>query len=98
MLVDSGSSHCFINEQIAAQLLNWHQLHKPVQVQVANGNIIYFTHELHKQIWGIQEQTFFNSFKVVPLGSNDIILGMDWFENHSLMQVHWSSKWLRKVL
>lgn len=32
MLVDSGSSHCFINEQLASQVSSWQPLPNPVQV------------------------------------------------------------------
>jgi hypothetical protein len=32
--------------------------------------------------------------KVLPLAHFDIILGMDWLEAYSPMQVHWKHKWL----
>ena len=34
------------------------------------------------------------NLKILPLKCYDIIIGMDWLENHSPMQVHWSEKWI----
>ena len=31
---------------------------------------------------------------MLPLGNFDAILGMDWLEAYSPMQVHWALKWL----
>lgn len=46
VLVDSGRTHNFISEQLAAHLPNWKALAQPVQVKVANGNILLCTHEI----------------------------------------------------
>lgn len=50
MLVDSGSSHSFINDQLALQFKPWQKLKNPVQVQVANGERLACTHELPDQL------------------------------------------------
>jgi hypothetical protein len=34
------------------------------------------------------------NLKVLPLHCYDIILGIDWLEQHSPMEVHWKLKWL----
>jgi len=64
-------------------------------VKVANGNLLECTHELPEQLWNIQGITFKNSFKIIPLGCYDVILGMDWLESISSMQIHWAKKWLQ---
>jgi len=64
-------------------------------VKVANGNLLECTHELLEQLWNIQGITFKNSFKIIPLGCYDVILGMDWLESISPMQIHWAEKWLQ---
>jgi hypothetical protein len=33
--------------------------------------------------------------KIIPLKGYDVILGMDWLETHSPMEVHWADKWLQ---
>lgn len=34
------------------------------------------------------------SLKILPLKCYDVILGMDWLELYSPMEVHWKSKWM----
>jgi hypothetical protein len=77
MLVDSGSTNSFISEQLAKSIPGWTALKQPIQVRVANGNIIHCTHQLKQQVWGICGHTFSTTFKIIPLGSYDIILDMD---------------------
>jgi hypothetical protein len=33
--------------------------------------------------------------KVLPLFSYDMILGLDWLEAHSPMEIHWAQKWIQ---
>jgi hypothetical protein len=95
MLVDSGSNHSFITEYLAVKFQPWKKLSNAVQVQVANGAKIVCTRELPNQIWGIQGQSFFTTFKILPLGSYDIILDMDWLSSLSPMEIHWDQRWLK---
>jgi len=37
---------------------------------------------------------FVVDLKILPLKCYDIILGMDWLEMHSPMEIHWQEKWL----
>ncbi|XP_062203827.1 uncharacterized protein LOC133906051 [Phragmites australis] len=94
MLVDSGSSHCFISEQLASGIPGWKELETPMRVKVANGGLLLCTHELPGQTWGVQGHTFCSPFKILPLNCYDIILGMDWLEANSPMEVHWLDKWM----
>lgn len=95
MLLDSRSSHCFIDQQTTDRLDGWQTLDQPIKVRMANGNEIPCTHELPNTIWGLQGHSFQSSFKVIPLGCYDIILGIDWLAKHSPMQIHWAKKWLQ---
>jgi hypothetical protein len=38
--------------------------------------------------------TFTADLRVLPLHSYDMILGIDWLEQHSPMHVHWKQKWM----
>jgi len=31
---------------------------------------------------------------VLPLGTFDVVIGMDWLSAHSPMQIHWQEKWM----
>lgn len=95
MLVDSGSTNCFISEELASRIQGKMALSNSVLVEFANGSLIECTHELPDQLWNIQGITFKNSFKIIPLGCYDVVLGMDWLENNSPMHIHWAEKWLQ---
>lgn len=62
---------------------------------MTNGNFLECTHEIPDQMWHIQGLTFKNTFKILPLGCYDVILGMDWLESNSPMHVHWAEKWFQ---
>lgn len=47
------------------------------------------TQEVSGCSWYTQGHTFSTSFKVLPLGAYDVILGMDWLEYHSPMLIDW---------
>lgn len=87
ILVDSGSSHNFISEQMAAALPNWKALDQVMKVKVADGAILHCTHELVDCPWIVQGVTFRTTFKILPLKCYDAILGMDWLVQHSPMQI-----------
>lgn len=93
LLVDSGSSHNFISEQLAALLPNWKPLQSPMQVKVADGGILYCTHEITDCPWLVQGNSFQTTFKILPLKCYDAILGMNWLEKHSPMNMQWAEKW-----
>jgi hypothetical protein len=95
MLIDSGSTHSFICDQLAQGISPWFPLKQPVKVQVANGELITCTHELKNQLWGIQGYTFSSTLKIIPLKGYDIILGMDWLSQYSPMEIHWVERWIK---
>lgn len=45
--------------------------------------------------WWTQGHTFTTNARILPLGSYDLILGMDWLEQHSPMWVDWKRRKLR---
>lgn len=97
MLVDSGSTRCFISEELGARIQGNKELHNPVSVRVANGNLLQCTHELPNQLWNVQGLTFPNSFKIISLGCYDVVLGMDCLESNSPMNVHWQRNGFRLI-
>lgn len=63
-----------------------------MHVQVANGQLLQCTHHIVACPMWISGHPFQLSLKVLPLNCYDIILGMDWLEQHSPMQVDWKEK------
>lgn len=94
MLVDSGSSASFISEGLASYILDWEELSKPIMVRVADGGVILCTHEIPLCSWKAQGHSFQTTFKVLPLKCYAVILGMDWLESHSPMEVDCAEKWI----
>lgn len=95
MLIDSGSSHSFVDDQVAAHIQPWKPLPQSVRVTVANGGVITCTHELSDQLWEVQDHSFRTTLKIIPLSGYDVKLGMDWLESNSPMEIHWVERWLQ---
>lgn len=94
ILVDSGSSHSFLDSSVARLLPGVSQLPTSVQVQVADGSKLQCTQEIQSAECSVQGYSFHSTLKVVPLGSYDMIIGMDWLEAFSPMKIHWKQKWI----
>lgn len=95
MLVDSGSTHSFISEEMAGKIRGNQKTVQSFRVRVADGGILQCNKEMQNCLWLVQGVSFQNNLKVLPLGSYDVILGMDWLEQHSPMQIDWRAKTLR---
>lgn len=94
VLADSGSSGNFISELMASSMTGWQELPLPIKVRVANGTVLTCTHEIQNcPIW-INGHCFNVNLKILPLQCYDIILGIDWLEDFSPMEVHWKDKWM----
>ncbi|CAO2151592.1 unnamed protein product [Urochloa humidicola] len=94
ILVDSGSSHTFINSQLAQHLVGVLPISSSVNVQVANGQSLKCTSQLLQTEWVMEGYQFKSDLKVISLAAFDMILGLDWLECHSPMKVHWRHKWM----
>lgn len=92
MLVDSGSSHCFVSEEIVRQSTGAQNYLKPVQVRIADGSMLRCTTEVPHCRWDVQGNILFTTFRILPLGGYDAILGIDWLEQHNPMNTHWLKK------
>lgn len=94
ILVDSGSTNSFISEQLVTKLDNTILVPVHIPVKVADGTIIQCSSLLSQATWSVQQCSFTQDLKVLPLSSYDVILGMDWLEQFSPMEVDWKFKWL----
>nr|XP_025875985.1 uncharacterized protein LOC4347143 isoform X1 [Oryza sativa Japonica Group]XP_025875986.1 uncharacterized protein LOC4347143 isoform X1 [Oryza sativa Japonica Group]XP_025875987.1 uncharacterized protein LOC4347143 isoform X1 [Oryza sativa Japonica Group] len=92
MLVDSGSSHSFIDITVAQKLQGIQCLQHVVSVKVADGGVISCSQYIPGCDWWTQGQIFKTDFKVLPLGCYDIILGMDWLVTLGSMNIDWAAK------
>jgi hypothetical protein len=93
ILVDSGSSTSFINQQLADLLLGSQLLPRPCRVNVADGTQHKCNSFLPGCQWSSQGHQFSTDLKILPLGAFDVILGMDWLEQHNP-----NIDWIHKTL
>jgi hypothetical protein len=94
MLLDSGSSTSFISESVAAQLHDVLAQPNTCSVRIAGGGHLCSPATLLNVPWSIGPYQFTSNIRVLPLSAFDMIIGMDWLESFSPMQVHWKHKWL----
>jgi hypothetical protein len=96
ILVDSGSSHCFISEKVAARLKTTPQhIHPEAKVRIANGGILTCDQQLSACTWWSQGHSFTTDLRILALGCYDMVVGMDWLESVSPMTVNWVHKTLQ---
>jgi predicted aspartyl protease len=83
ILIDSGESHCYIDPKIVDRLhLEKSELGKSSLVQLATGT----KRRIHDMVIscsislnGVNTSADLN---IIPLGSYDILIGMDWLDKH----------------
>jgi hypothetical protein len=92
MLLDSGSSHCFVSASFLRKVgIN------PVQttlkqVKVAHGEILLTDTYVPNMEWWIQGHSFTTDMRVLDLPAYDAILGYDWLKLHSPITHNWEHK------
>lgn len=94
ILLDSGSSHSFINTNVAAQLQGVVSLPLSLSVQVADGARLNCDTHFLDLVWSVQGFSFSSDFKILPISSYDAIVGMDWLTSFSPMYINWQQQWL----
>lgn len=93
VLIDSGSTHSFLNEDLLPRLQGVTTV-TPLSVTIANGASIQCNTQLAQCPWTSDGNIFTSNFRFIPLGTYDGIIGMDWLEAHSPMLVDWVQKWM----
>ena len=63
-------------------------------VLVAGGTRLTTSALLLQVPWSVGACSFQSDFRVLPLGTFDVVIGMDWLAAHSPMQIHWQDKWM----
>lgn len=94
ILVDSGSSSSFVNQSLVPRLTHIHYDQVSSNVQVAGGSLLVSQGVLRSVPWTVDGCMFTSDFRILPLANFDVVIGMDWLEAYSPMQVDWRQKWL----
>lgn len=97
ILVDSGSSHSFLNSHLVEKLQLPVRNVPTMTVKIANGQQMSCQQMVHNFEWWIQGKTFSHDMRVLDLGGYDAILGIDWLVKFSPMTCNWVDKWVSFV-
>ncbi|KAK6132617.1 hypothetical protein DH2020_033647 [Rehmannia glutinosa] len=81
ILIDSGSTLSFIQEDTALKLGCYLEAAKPLLVKVANGQTMVSTQRARGFKWNMQGHTFTYSPRVLKNEGCDMILGWDWLKS-----------------
>jgi hypothetical protein len=92
ILVDTGSSHCFVSSHFVQLTKLPTTTIAPQKVKLANGQWMTTTQQVKGLEWYIQGQTFNTDMIVLDLLPYDAILGYDWLKSYSPMQCDWQAK------
>ncbi|XP_021768532.1 uncharacterized protein LOC110732838 [Chenopodium quinoa] len=93
ILIDSGSTHNFVDASVASKLgCSLEQI--PFQaISVADGNHIPCQQACKGFAWSMHGHSFEADVLVIPLGSCDMVLGIQWLR--LLGSIHWDFQKLR---
>ncbi|KAJ7961759.1 Ty3/gypsy retrotransposon protein [Quillaja saponaria] len=92
VLIDSGSTHNFINMELIKRLGLKIEHAKPIQVVVADGSKVAVDSSCRQLSWKLQDYDFKADFLVMPLGNYGVVLGIQWLS--TLGDICWNFKQL----
>ncbi|GJT84891.1 pentatricopeptide repeat-containing protein [Tanacetum coccineum] len=86
LLVDYGSTHNFLDLHAARRLGCNMSKTCPLQVSVANGQVMSIIYECKNFKWSIQGQEFETDVMILPLGRCEMVLGIQWLATLGTIQ------------
>lgn len=89
VLIDSGSTHNFMDVNAATRLGIQLEITLPFSVAVANESRVNNSFMSKKVKWRMQRVDFIAEMLVIPLGGADVVLGIQWF---TLGDIRWNFK------
>ncbi|GJX25621.1 retrotransposon-related protein [Tanacetum coccineum] len=89
-LIDSGSTHTFLDLGVAKKLGCKLRATCPMDVSVANGQIMRSLYECKGFTWTLQGVEFTSDVLILPLGGCEIVLGVQWLS--VLGDIKWNFK------
>ncbi len=80
VLIDTGSTHNFLDINVARRLKFFIYPVPDMKVMVADGKTIDNVGKCHKRELNIQDYSLTSDFYTLPLGGVDVVLGIQWLE------------------
>ncbi|KAJ4821432.1 polyprotein [Rhynchospora pubera] len=94
-LVDSGSTHSFVNPDILTSTNFMISQTAPMSVVVANGSKMLTDAECRGLKFSIQGNEFTKDVRLLDIKGYDLILGLDWLTERGPMMVDWKKGYLK---
>ncbi|XP_071900942.1 uncharacterized protein [Coffea arabica] len=85
ILLDGGSTNCFIRSAIAQLHPDCLQNHKPFKVRITDGKELTCNQWIPNMKWDMQGHNFTQNVYVLDLEPYDLILGVDWMKHYGPM-------------
>ncbi|KAM3283214.1 hypothetical protein P3S67_026859 [Capsicum chacoense] len=83
VLIDSGSTHSFIDEQAVSDTGYVAEYGAPKKVTVADGNYVMCHTTCTFFCWKIEGKPFKEDLRIIDLGGCDLVLGNDWMNKYN---------------
>jgi hypothetical protein len=93
-MIDSGSTHNFINTQVAKRLSCTLISIQPLAVEAANGGQMTCTHVCKNFLWKMQGVQFSTDVFVVELNNCDMVLGVQWLATLGNIFSNYNELWM----
>ncbi|KAJ3708704.1 hypothetical protein LUZ61_012409 [Rhynchospora tenuis] len=89
ILIDTGSTHSFINPAIISKDKWAITTTSPLHVRIANGTEMATSTKCNDLPFSLQNQELTGTMRLLNIQGYDIILGMDWLAQHGPMTIDW---------
>lgn len=83
ILIDSGSTHSFIDSKLVKRLGHTAEIITPLLVTVADGSQVLVDTACKQLPYSVQHHNFQTDLRLFPLGGSDLVLGVDWLTQHN---------------
>lgn len=91
ILMDTGSTHNFMDVEVAKRLGCYLLDRAPMTVKVADGGKLKCTQMVRGFEWKIKGVTFITDVYRMPLGGCDLVLGVQWFSTLGDIQLNYQN-------
>ncbi|XP_027174040.1 uncharacterized protein LOC113773608 [Coffea eugenioides] len=105
VLVDGGSTNCFIRPAVALLYPEKIRKHRPFKVKIADGKVLHCDQWVPQITWEIQGHQFEHNVFVLDLEPYDMIIGVDWMKKYSpltfdfkALQITFDKEWEQVLL
>lgn len=89
-LIVSGSTHCFLDEEICHRLNCNIENATPMMVTIADGSKVISRRICSEFTWEMQGHKFTCPMRIIKLGGCDMVLGGDWLKEHSPIEIDYN--------